>query len=383
MKHNKVSLFFSILRVLTVFSILFLAFQRVERDGVFLPEKKESEEKAEVSLISSSSSNSQTAWVTYLSGSDENYIKGALSLYGSLRRHLLGSFSDTFVVVVVCSKLQAAAEESFSHLNISVHHYCEEFREDTYQNSVVNWSYLRKLHVLRLKSAFHRIIYMDTDINFLSDPTILKTYTRKPGFYAVTSQTDNDRFNSGVFVVSGRFDFNFIDAELSAAIDCQTNCSIYVDKLSKKFGDQGFLNVIYSSLWKPLPDILNVKAIFYLKGYFWGRKKGVLVRKNTVGLHWIGPNKPWHVDMLFPCGNTKKYCTCSKKESVILQKMHMEWWQNYYYALELCAGISKVPNLDSKRILENFDSSQLEARRNMHLIAKKRHCVVSSGANIS
>ena len=123
-----------------------------------------------------------------------------------------------------------------------------------------------------------------------------------------------------------------------------------------------------------LLDDLNVKAIFYMKGYFWGRKKAVLVRKNTIGLHWIGPSKPWHANMLFPCGNTKKYCSCSKNESSMLKKMLLEWWQNYYFALELSSGISEVPQPDSKRILQNFDSSKVEILLKKHLAAKKRQC---------
>ena len=375
---RKASLFTVSIIVFAIFTVLLLlgdSFQRLRRRGAYFGEEKGSTEKQEVSVADSSSDPFRTAWVTYLSGNDENYVRGTLSLYGSLRRHL-EAFNDKFVVIVVCSEVQKAGEETFSNLNITVQHYCNEFPEASFQNPVVNWSSMRKLHVLRLKAFFDRIIYVDTDINFLSDPSILKTHTAKPGFYAVTSQMYSDRFNAGVFVLTGDFNFDLIDMELSAAISCRTNCSIYVDKLSKKFGDQGFLNVIYSSSWKPLPDKLNVKAMFYMKGYVWGRKKAMLVRENTVGLHWIGPSKPWHANMLLPCGNTKKYCSCSKKESSMLKKMLLEWWQNYYFALELSSRISKVQKLDSKMILQNFDPSKVEVLLKKHLSAKKRQCPI-------
>lgn len=381
-RMRKASLFTVSLRALVVLSILLLLgdlLPRTIRSGSHFKKEQETEVKEgrEVFETETFAGPIRTAWVTYLSGNDENYFRGALSLYGSLRRHNVG-FNDTFVVVVVCSEVQKAAGETFAMLNIVVQHYCNEFPEARLQNAVVNWSSMRKLHVLRLKATFDRIIYVDTDINFLKNPSILKTYTAKPGFYAVTSQMYSNRFNAGVFVVTGEFNFDLIDAELNVAISCQTNCSIYIDKLSKKFGDQGFLNVIYSSSWKPLPDELNVKAMFHMKGYFWGRKKGVLAQKNTVGLHWIGPSKPWHINMLFPCGNTKMYCSCSKKESDMLKKMLLEWWQNYYFALELSSGISEIPWVESKRILQNFDSSKAEVLLNKHLVAKKKQCVIVS-----
>ena len=103
-RKHKASVFTISLRALVVLSILLLlgdSIPRLLKSGAHFVKKQETEATGErgVFMAEPSSDPLRTAWVTYLSGNDENYFRGTLSLYGSLRRHL-EVFNDKFVVIV-------------------------------------------------------------------------------------------------------------------------------------------------------------------------------------------------------------------------------------------------------------------------------------------
>jgi len=304
-----------------------------------------------------------TAWVTYVEGDGGEYLLGVLALYGSIKIQSQG-FNDTFILVVFCGELTESALSLFEHTTIEVRNYCpvsKLLEGSNFDGQQINWKTLNKLVIFEVKKEFHRLIFVDADIHFLNSPVNLIPQTSKPGFYAVLSQQSKERFNSGLFVVVGNFEIEDLYRDLNQMLACEGgDCNKYVDRMSKIIDDQGFLNSYYANTWIPLSDYYNVKVMFYIKEKMWGRRKINIKRKEVIGLHWIGPSKPWQPNIKFPCGNTKKYCFCNFEENLALQYVHSRW----------------VEDLNSILILQNrtFHAINKDLKqKNAHVELRSKH----------
>ena len=146
------------------------------------------------------------------------------------------------------------------------------------------------------------------------------------------------------------------------------DCNKYVDRMSKSIDDQGFLNVYYANVWRAISHYYNMKVMFYVKGRVWGENKASIRSESVVALHWIGPSKPWNPDILFPCGNTKKYCFCSHRESKALEYVRNRWEDDLNSILILRNNSFRAIINDARRI------QLLRELKIRHARAKARIC---------
>ena len=164
-------------------------------------------------------------------------------------------------------------------------------------------------------------------MHFLKNPVKLYLENVDSGFQAVPSQQLLTRFNTGIFVIESDFELvDRIGGEFEKMIHCSGEvCQKYVDRMSKVIDDQGFLNVLFERKWKALPLEYNVKVMFYAKSRVWGVRSAKICRDDIVALHWTGRAKPWKAEVLYPCGNTRKYCFCDRKEASSFKQAKSIW----------------------------------------------------------
>jgi len=265
------------------------------------------------------------AWVTIVSSS--SYMEGVYALHGSISR--FGANKDTdFVVVTTCGvNLEGY---NLNEQKVKVSKYCG----DTWNRQTPDSPILRrlsKLLVFKLLDEYQRIVYVDTDIHFLKNPSALFT-RRITSFGAVPGQAPN-KFNSGLFVVEANgFSWNDLNSRVEDMLSCTgISCAPYVDRMSKSADDQGFLNAYYKNRWEMLSEAYNTKLMFYLTGKRWSlvSKPKTLNRNEVIGLHFIGPSKPWKVETWYPCGNTKKFCPCTLATENGFRSVLQQWHEDY------------------------------------------------------
>ena len=304
-------------------------------------------------------------WVSYVDGDGGEYLSGVLALYGSIVRNV-PHFNNRFVLVVACGELASENISLLTRNRIEIRYSCFFPSENNmkYERLRVNWKTLKKLEVFTLLKHFRKLIYIDADMHFLRNPVKLYAGNQDSEFQAVPSQQLLARFNTGIFIVESDFELvERIGEEFKKMTHCSGQvCQKYIDRMSKVIDDQGFLNVFFERKWKPLPLEYNIKVMFYAKSRMWGARNSKLSRDDTVALHWTGKAKPWKAEVLYPCGNTKKYCFCDRKEESAFKQAKSIWM----------ADLLRVKN-ESNPIFSVSNQQQL-AMKMIHVRTKAKNC---------
>lgn len=310
------------------------------------------------------------AWVTFTSS--ETYLPGVFAVFGSLLRFDAFRNAD-FVLVTTCEiNLQLTTWLRSRNIIIIV----DKTSHTRSPNSSVSSQRLAKISVFKALNHYEKIIYVDADIHFLNDPSALLSL-KASEFSAVQGQSPGS-FNSGLFIANAdSFPWDRFNSTLDDLTKCEgTGCRKYVDRMSKSSDDQGFLNILFRGRWTKLPEVYNTKAMYHLKGIRWTLETRPMPfhRKNTVGLHWIGRDKPWKSNVCFPCGNTKKYCSCSNTETRVYLAILKRWSDDF--VIGFGASVSDEYNFD---VINEFFSlgrytSNISTLLKQHLLTRRKVC---------
>lgn len=355
---------------------------------------------------------SDNAWISF--ASSVSYFPGLFSLYGSLKRKRPGfstEHGEDFVVLVMCGVATTHELLGLCRVGMRVLQICEKIEESTTEGAIIpdgSSTYgdaivtrrgheqqqaatrrLPKLNVFRVACLYKRIVFVDADMVFLKDPGDLMQIGSTSPFQASQGQVEG-RFNSGLFVhdYDGGITWAKMKQEMAMLGNCKSSGCKYWDRMSKRVDDQGFLNGFFDGnhapKWKKLgekPYHYNAKLLFYVLGRSWGvsSRATPLDRSKVVALHWIGGFKPWQPAANYPCGNTKKYCFCLRRERQHYIQMFDLWWDDYQIGnmigLDFDLVMLKLGRPAARRYARTAgDQALIATMRTTHLKSQARLC---------
>jgi lipopolysaccharide biosynthesis glycosyltransferase len=304
--------------------------------------------------------------------SSDSYIPGIFGLFGSLAMHQATGQNTPhdYAVLVTCKVSNDAilelCEKGFRVLRVT-RQLPENF---TSKNSGDRSAFRKrakspeKLLIFLASCLYKKIVYLDADMQVLSDPSKLMETTNH-NFSAVPGQVGS-RFNAGLFVYTSTFTTSakVLNHALAVPSQCGASCE-YFDHMSKNVGDQGILNVAFRNSWHALPITYNVKAVFFTTGMHWGRayKPRRLRRPGVKIIHWIGDGKPWNAIAAYPCSTyTKthsKYCACARSERYqVYKELRAAWWVGYKHYLTV--QLNSSAKLEPKHLENQADKNLLD-----------------------